>query len=108
MFKNHLHDMQKQAQMNYAVPEEILLDLHHHIARLSWLVQEYLFLVKSNQDQQSKFKVIADQLFYSYKIYLYQYVHICICILFALNQKRPTMLHEDVKRICKVICSLVC
>ena len=28
------------------VLEEILLDLHHHIARLAWLIQEYLFLVK--------------------------------------------------------------
>ena len=39
-------DMQKQAQINYTVLEEILLDLHHHIARLAWLIQEYLFLVK--------------------------------------------------------------
>ena len=28
------------------VLEEISLDLHHHIARLAWLIQEYLFLVK--------------------------------------------------------------
>ena len=28
------------------VLEEILLDLRHHIARLAWLIQEYLFLVK--------------------------------------------------------------
>ena len=28
------------------VLEEILLDPHHHIARLAWLIQEYLFLVK--------------------------------------------------------------
>ena len=26
---------------------KILLDLHHHIARLAWLIQEYLFLVKN-------------------------------------------------------------
>ena len=26
--------------------EEILLDLHHHIAKLAWLIQEYLLLVK--------------------------------------------------------------
>ena len=26
--------------------EEILLDPQHHIARLAWLIQEYLFLVK--------------------------------------------------------------
>ena len=26
--------------------EKTLLDLHHHIARLAWLIQEYLFLVK--------------------------------------------------------------
>ena len=26
--------------------EEILLNLHYHIARLAWLIQEYLFLVK--------------------------------------------------------------
>ena len=39
-------DMQKQAQINYTVLEEILLDLHHHIARLARLIQEYLFLVK--------------------------------------------------------------
>ena len=51
-------------------------------------------------------QVIADQLFYSYKFYLYQYEHIYICILFALNQKSPTMLYEDVKVVCKVIYSL--
>ena len=28
------------------VLEEILLDLHHHIARLAWLIQGYLLLVK--------------------------------------------------------------
>ena len=28
-------------------------------------------------------------------------------ILFALNLKRPTMLYEDVKVVCKVIWSLV-
>ena len=26
--------------------EEILLDLHYHIAKLAWLIQEYLLLVK--------------------------------------------------------------
>ena len=29
------------------VLEEISLDLHHDIARLAWLIQEYLFLVKT-------------------------------------------------------------
>ena len=42
MFKNHLHDMQNPAQINYEVLEEILLDLHYDIARLAWLLQEYL------------------------------------------------------------------
>ena len=26
--------------------EEISLDLRHHVARLAWLIQKYLFLVK--------------------------------------------------------------
>ena len=26
--------------------EEISLDLHHHVARLAWLIQEYIFLGK--------------------------------------------------------------
>ena len=40
-----LHNMQKQARST-TVLEEILLDLHHHTARLACLIQEYLFLVK--------------------------------------------------------------
>ena len=28
------------------LPEEILLDLHHHLARLAWLVQEKFISVK--------------------------------------------------------------
>ena len=36
----------KNKHRSTAVLEEILLDLHHHIARLAWLIQEYLFLVK--------------------------------------------------------------
>ena len=34
---------------------------------------------------------------------IYMYVY----ILFALNEKWSTMLYEDVKVICKVMCSLV-
>ena len=36
----------KNKHRSTTVLEEILLDLHHHIARLAWLIQEYLFLVK--------------------------------------------------------------
>ena len=36
-----LHDMHKKAQINSI--EEILLDLHHHLVRLAWLIQEYIF-----------------------------------------------------------------
>ena len=36
----------KNKYRSTTVLEEILLDLHHHIARLAWLIQEYLFLVK--------------------------------------------------------------
>ena len=36
----------KNNHRSTTVLEEILLDLHHHIARLAWLIQEYLFLVK--------------------------------------------------------------
>ena len=36
----------KNKHRSTTVLEEILLDLHHHIARLAWLMQEYLFLVK--------------------------------------------------------------
>ena len=33
----------KHRSINYALLEEILLELHHHIARLAWLIREYLF-----------------------------------------------------------------
>ena len=35
----------KNKHISTTVLEEILLDLHH-LARLAWLIQEYLFLVK--------------------------------------------------------------
>ena len=45
----------KNKHISTTVLEEILLDLHH-LARLAWLIQEYLILVKiSNQDRRSKF-----------------------------------------------------
>ena len=37
--------MQKQHRSN-TVLEKILLDLHHHIARLAWPIQKCIFLVK--------------------------------------------------------------
>ena len=37
----------KNKHRSTTVLEEILLDIHHHIARLAWLIQEYLFLVKN-------------------------------------------------------------
>ena len=46
LFKTEsLDDMQKIAQIT-TVLEEILLDLYHHLARVVWLIQEYLFSVK--------------------------------------------------------------
>ena len=36
----------KRKHRPITVLENILLDLHHHIARLAWLIKEYLFLVK--------------------------------------------------------------
>ena len=40
-----LHDMQNK-HWSTKVLEEISLIFYHHIARLSWLIQEYIFLVK--------------------------------------------------------------
>ena len=37
--------MQKKHRST-TVLEEILLEVHHHPARLAWLIQEYLFSVK--------------------------------------------------------------
>ena len=37
----------KNKHRSSAVLEQILLDLHNHIARLAWLMQEYVFLVKN-------------------------------------------------------------
>ena len=98
------HDIQKQAQYSIyystTVLEEILLELHHHIAKSAWLTQKYLrkkviktitensvevglFATSVTQLIQFclfRFKVIADQLFYSYKFYLYQNVYIYIYI----------------------------
>ena len=92
----------KNKHRSTTILEEILLDLYHHIVRLAWLIQEYLFLVKKyiirTHTENSvevgrtlrhithsqilfclfKFRVIADQLFYCYKFYLYQHVHIYI------------------------------
>ena len=39
--------------------------------------------------------------------WLFKQIKKYICILFALNQKKPTMLYNDVKVICKIMCSLV-
>ena len=36
----------KNKHRSTTVIEDILLDLHHDIARLAWLIQEYLLLVK--------------------------------------------------------------
>ena len=36
----------KNKHKSTTVFEEILLDLHHHIAWLAWLIQGYVFLVK--------------------------------------------------------------
>ena len=36
----------KKNHRSTSVLQEILLDLYHHKARLAWLLQEYLFLVK--------------------------------------------------------------
>ena len=37
--------MQRKHRSN-TVLKEILLDIHHHLARLEWLIQEYAFSVK--------------------------------------------------------------
>ena len=42
--------MQKKHKSTTAL-EEILLDHHHHLANSAWLIQEYFFQYKSNQDQ---------------------------------------------------------
>ena len=36
----------KYKHRSTAVFEEILFNRHHHIARLAWLIQKYIFLVK--------------------------------------------------------------
>ena len=36
----------KNKHRSKTVLEETLLDVHHHIARLAWLIQKYIFLVK--------------------------------------------------------------
>ena len=36
----------KNKHRSATVLEEILLDFHHHIVRLAWPIQDYLFLVK--------------------------------------------------------------
>ena len=46
MFKTESqHEMQKKHRST-TVLEEILLDLHQHLARSVWLIQEYLFSIK--------------------------------------------------------------
>ena len=37
----------KNKHKSATVRKEILLDLHHHIIRLAWLIKNYLFLVKN-------------------------------------------------------------
>ena len=44
-----LHGMQKKHR-SITILEEILLDLHHHLARLAWLIQEYPFSVKQSPE----------------------------------------------------------
>ena len=36
----------KNKHISITLLEEILLNLHHHISRLAWLIQEYLLLAK--------------------------------------------------------------
>ena len=38
------------------VRKEVLLDLHHHVARLAWLIQEFLFLVKKQSGPTLKIR----------------------------------------------------
>ena len=40
-----LHDMQNKHRSTEAL-QEILLDHQQHLARLAWLIQEYIFLVR--------------------------------------------------------------
>ena len=48
--QNHYMTCKNKHTSNTALAE-ILLDLHHRIARLAWLIQGHLFLVKKNQNQ---------------------------------------------------------
>ena len=57
--------MQKKSKST-AVLEGTLLDLHQHLTRLEWLIQEYIFFSKKVIQMVKcllKFKVIADRLF---------------------------------------------
>ena len=128
LFKNYLHMICKNKHRPTA---QYLKKLYHyHVAGLAWLLQEYLFLVKKQQGNTEnsveielfvtssithsliqfclfKLKIIADQHFFT----LLNFICINMCILymylFALNEKKATILYEDVKVVCKIICSLV-
>ena len=52
----------KDKHRSTTAPEKILLDLHHHIARLAWLIQEYLFLVKKLSGSTLKIEKRYDSL----------------------------------------------
>ena len=60
----------KNKHRSTTVLEEILLDLHCHIATLAWLIQKYLFLVKKVIRTNTENSDLAGQLFKLLKILL--------------------------------------
>ena len=75
----------KNKRRSTTVLEEILLDLHPLIARLSWLIQEYLFLVKKVIKTNTENSDLAGQLFkllYQNFTYIKTLIYICMYIYF--------------------------
>ena len=118
--RQSLHAMQKQAQINCSTWINFTW-ASSHIARLVWLIQEYLFLVKkvirTNTENSVEVGLFVPSISFTHLVLFIQiqsnswpsYMKISKCVYihmytFCLKLK---ILYEDVKVICKVMCSLV-
>ena len=63
----------KNKQRSTTVLQEILLDLHHHLARLAWLIQKYIFskkVIMSNTENS-----VQVGLFVTSLIHLFSFIY---------------------------------
>ena len=65
----------KNKRRSTTIVEEILLDFHHHVATLAWLIQEYLFLVEKVTRTNTENSLEVAGLFVTLLIYSFSFVY---------------------------------